>query len=253
MNLRARSCLSIALLGLTPLAACLPVTAASSAQQAMRLETTIQKQVVVPYLLFLPKDYNAEGARRWPLMIFLHGAGERGTDLERVKVHGPPKIVESKPDFPFVLVSPQCAPGQRWDVDALEALLDEVLEKHAVDPRRVYLTGLSMGGYGTWAWASAHPSRFAAIAPICGGGDPIRVRLAGGRDREELARLPIWAFHGARDTVVPLSASEEMVAAFRGLGNEPRLTVYPEAGHDSWTETYDNPELYQWLLEKSRP
>jgi predicted peptidase len=223
-------------------------------QQSRRLDTTIQETVSMRYLLFLPEGYDPAGEKKWPLMIFLHGAGERGDSLERVTRHGPPKRVQTHRNFPFVLVSPQCPEGERWEVRHLEALLESVLKEQAVDPKRVYLTGLSMGGYGTWAWASAHPERFAAIAPICGGGEPIRVWLSGGARREALARLPVWAFHGAKDSVVPLAESERMVDAFKRVGNQTaRLTVYPEADHDSWTVTYDNPELYDWFLRHRAP
>lgn len=222
-------------------------------QHPGRFEATLQRKVALDYLLFLPSKYDAKGPERWPLLVFLHGAGERGTNLQQVAVHGPPKRVLSRPDFPFVVLSPQCPPGTHWDVGALDGLLDWALASQAIDPKRVYLTGLSMGGYGTWAWAAARPERFAAITPICGGGDPVGVWLAGGARRNALARLPIWAFHGGKDEVVPLSASQQMVDAFKRLNNNGRLTVYPEAGHDSWTATYDNPELYEWFLQHRLP
>lgn len=222
-------------------------------QQAQRFEKTIRRDVSIPYLAFLPKDYDAKADRRWPLMIFLHGAGERGTNLAVVTVHGPPKLVKDRLDFPFVVISPQCEEGRRWDVEALNALLDDLLARYAVDPKRVYLTGLSMGGYGTWAWAGAYPERFAAIAPICGGGEPIGVWLSGGAHRQALGKLAIWAFHGAKDSVVPLMESERMADAYRAVGASPKLTVYPEANHDSWSATYANPELYEWMLQHQRP
>jgi predicted peptidase len=123
-------------------------------------------------------------------------------------------------------------------------LLDEVSARYAVDPDRIYLTGLSMGGFGTWAWAIAEPHRFAAIAPICGGGAPAAVCA--------LRHLPVWAFHGARDTVVPLHRSEDMVRALEACGGNVRFTIYPEAKHDSWTPAYADPELYQWFLQHIR-
>lgn len=205
------------------------------------------------YQLFVPKDYGADAARRWPLLVFLHGAGERGTDLDRVTVHGPPQRVKGQPDFPFVLVSPQCPEGAFWSVEELDLLLDHLLAELAVDPQRVCLTGLSMGGNGSWAWATARPERFAAVAPICGWGDPVRVWLASEPRKSQLARLPVWAFHGAKDNVIPLADSERMVSAFGRIGNQVRLTVYPEAGHDSWTEAYRDPALYEWLLAQRRP
>ncbi len=216
-------------------------------QQPVRLAMEVEAKVIQPHLVFLPRDYSEGATRRWPLIVFLHGAGERGTNLARVAVHGPPKIAAARPDFPFVVISPQCADGDFWQVPALEALLDDALRRYAVDPRRVYLTGLSMGGSGTWAWATAHPERFAAIVPICGGGDPVPLMVAGGARKEALARLPVWAFHGARDTVVPLAWSERMIEALRRLGNQPKFTVYPEAGHDSWTAAYHDPALFEWL------
>ena len=217
--------------------------AASSAQVAKHFEAKVAMTVKLEYLLFLPQGYES-AAKRWPLMLFLHGSGESGSDLAKVKIHGPPKIVESKPDFPFILVSPQ-SPRMGWDVETLNALLDDILQQYRVDPDRVYLTGLSMGGYGTWSLAAAHPERFAAIVPICGGGNPA--------DAPKLASLPVWVFHGAKDPTVPLERSKEMVEAVKSAGGNPKFTIYPEAGHDSWTETYNNPELYQWLLEQKKP
>ncbi len=217
-------------------------SAASSPQMAKHFEAKIATTVRLDYLLFLPKGYE-NSDKRWPLMLFLHGAGESGSDLDKVKIHGPPKLVESKPDFPFILVSPQ-SPGRGWNADALNGLLDEVMRQYRVDPDRVYLTGLSMGGYGTWTLAAAHPEKFAAIVPICGGGNP--------GDAPKLARLPIWVFHGAKDLTVPQERSKEMVQAIQAAGGNPKLTVYPKAGHDSWTQTYDNPNLYQWLLQQKR-
>lgn len=225
----------------------------ASAQQTKSFKGKITRTVCSRYLLFLPRGYDTAKAKRWPLILFLHGAGERGSKLARVKAHGPPKIVQEKPGFPFIVVSPQCPAGHRWDNDLLLALLDDVLKKHRVDPKRVYLTGVSMGGFGTWSLGLAHPERFAAIAPICGGGDPLVLLLADPRKGRALRTLPVWAFHGARDPVVRVGESERMVEAMRRMGAaEVRLKIYPEAEHDSWTETYDNPELYDWFLAHHR-
>jgi len=128
----------------------------------------------VNYLLFLPDKYNEE-KKDWPLILFLHGSGERGSVIDSVKKHGPPKIVEQVPDFPFIVLSPQCPKEQQWSNDILIPLLDEIVKKYRVDEKRIYLTGLSMGGFGTWALAIQYPHRFAAIAPICGGGDTSKV------------------------------------------------------------------------------
>ena len=214
-------------------------------QAGQKLEKEIKVAVKADYLLFLPEEYGKDPAKKWPVIMFLHGSGERGSDLNRVKVHGPPKIVEQKKDFPFIVVSPQLPEGQWWDSQVLVALLDDVLASHAADPDRVYLTGLSLGGYGTWETAVRYPDRFAAIAPICGGGIPFRA--------QSLKNIPVWAFHGDKDTAVPVERSIEMVEAVKRAGGDAQLTRYPDAGHDSWTETYDNPELYAWLLAHRRP
>jgi predicted peptidase len=215
---------------------------AAGVQQQKTFEKRISVNARLEYLLFLPTGYTESG-KTWPLMLFLHGAGESGRDLAKVKTHGPPKLVETNADFPFIVVSPQ-SPGRGWDPNVLDALLVDVLEKYRADRDRVYLTGLSMGGFGTWTLAAAHPEKFAAIVPICGGGATA--------DAPRLKSLPIWVFHGANDMTVPLKRSEEMVEAIKAAGGEPKFTVYPDAGHDSWTATYNNPELYRWLLEQKR-
>jgi len=195
-----------------------------------------------PYLVFLPAEYDAR--EKWPFILFLHGAGERGQNLELVKKLGIPKIVARSPDFPFIAVSPQCPAGEYWRTDLLDSLLAMVIENYKVDKEMVYLTGVSMGGYAAWMLAIGNPGMFAAVAPVCGGGDS--------REVWKLKEVPVWAFHGARDAVVPLFRSEQMVDALRDSGGDVQLTVYPEAGHDSWTPTYDNPELYEWFLKHRR-
>src|SRR5262249_51338391 len=161
------------------------------------------------------------------------------------KAHGPPKLVSQGKEFPFIIVSPQCPEGTRgWDNDTLITLLDEISAKYAVDADRVYLTGLSMGGYGTWSLAMAYPERFAAIAPIAAGGER--------RGLRRLKDVPAWVFHGAKDPVVPIKADQDMVDALKAAGGDVKFTIYPEAEHDSWTETYNNPQLYTWFLEHKR-
>ena len=201
------------------------------------------------YTVFLPPSYGSS-SRRWPLILFLHGAGERGEDLRRVSRHGPPKLVASgEMDLPFIVVAPQCPKGSWWNdrdqIDNLSRLVSELETNYRIDNRRIYLTGLSMGGYGTWSLAASDPSRFAAIAPICGGGNL--------RDAGIIKDIPIWVFHGARDNVVPVSESKQMVQAIRAAGGEPEFTIYPKAGHDSWTASYENPDLYQWFLKHQLP
>ena len=211
-------------------------------QHSQSFKKTITKNLSCEYLLFLPEGYSKH-KDGWPMILFLHGAGERGSDLNKVKIHGPPKIVDKQKDFPFIVVSPQC-PEDGWWTDKVEVLIhlmDDIVARYNVDTERIYLTGLSMGGYGSWALAAEYPERFAAVAPICGGGNRIMAF--------RLKDVPVWAFHGAKDPVVPLKQSEEMVNAIKELGGNAKLTVYPNAGHDSWTETYNNKELYDWFLK----
>jgi len=222
-------------------------------QQPHSLSRTVTKTLEAKYLLFLPADYDTDPTHRWPLLLFLHGAGERGSDLQKVTVHGPPKIVQKQPAFPFIVVSPQCPIDETWSEDVILALLDEVLAHHRVDPSRVYLTGLSMGGYGTWSVGISHPERFAAIAPICGGGEIIKVLLTSRQKGAALKSMGVWAFHGGKDPVVNPEESERMISALKRAGcQDVKLTIYPEAGHDSWTETYNNPALYDWFLKHHR-
>ncbi len=191
-------------------------------------------------LVSLPDGYDADSEREWPLMIFLHGAGERGDDLSLVGIHGPLKERREGRDLPFVIVAPQVPAGGRWTVGRVAAALDDAIARYRIDEDRVYLTGLSMGGFGTWEAIQRMPERFAAAVPICGGGLPLGIDAA--------ASVPVWNFHGAMDPVVPIEMSVGMVRALRNAGGDVRFTVYPDAGHDSWTETYANPEVYAWLL-----
>ncbi len=225
-------------------------TAQTNLQTPQQFKFKPAQDETINYLLFLPVGYGADTAKRWPLILFLHGAGERGSDVQKVAIHGPVKYIAKHSDFPFIMVSPQCPEGRHWSNDQLLALLADIQGRYRVDPSRVYLTGLSMGGYGTWTLGTAHPEKFAAIVPICGGGEMITVLLS---DKTALKTLGVWAFHGGKDPVVPLSESERMVEALKKAGvTDVKLTVYPEAGHDSWTETYNNPELYWWLLNHRR-
>jgi predicted peptidase len=238
----------------SPTAAVLtPKPGAAGTQVETSFTQVVTKTNQFRFLLALPKEYAADSGKRWPLVLFLHGAGERGTDVQKVAVHGPPKLVKEGRDFPFILASPQCPEGQVWDTDALIGLVDTLQAQLAVDAKRTYVTGLSMGGYGTWSYAMRNPGRFAAIVPICGGGEPSVVRRIARVKKAELTSLGVWVFHGAKDTSVPLAESEQMVAALKTAGvTDLQFTVYPEAKHDSWTETYENPDLYAWLLKHRR-
>ena len=213
-------------------------------QEARTLEPAATRTGRLRYLLYRPPGYGADATRRWPLLLYLHGAGERGEDLGIVANHGPPRLIEEGQDFTALVASPQCGPNERWSPAVLAALLDEIERTERVDVGRLYVTGISMGGFGTWALAIAQPQRFAALAPICGGGNPGAVGA--------IRHLPVWTFHGAKDDIVPLRRTEEMVKALQAAGGAVRFTVHPEAWHDSWTETYTDPEFWEWLFAQQR-
>jgi predicted peptidase len=244
-------------------------------------ERQIVRTIGYKYLLSLPTGYDAEPGRRWPVLLFLHGGGERGTDPWLVAQHGPPKLIRGPVAAPattttraaaeastetvarretaarmlkeqFIVVSPQCPEGASWDDVAVLALLDEILAQHRADASRVYLTGLSLGGYGTWSVGLKNPQRFAAIVPVCGGGQRRDIRTRVRENKSVITSLGVWAFHGAKDATVPIEESEVLVNDLRRAGNEVRFTVYPDAGHDSWTQTYANPDLYAWMLQHRR-
>ncbi len=213
-------------------------------QTPKRFKTKFVQTVDLPYLLYLPKDYKQQ--KSLPLVLFLHGAGERGDNLNLVQKHGPPKLIEAGLEFPFILVSPQCPKDSWWtrELEPLKLLLDSILKIYKVDKKRVYLTGLSMGGFGTFHLAGLYPKYFAALAPICGGGH--------GSFAENLKKIPTWAFHGDADDIVPVQESQRMIRAIKKAGGNAKLTTYKDVGHDSWTQTYDNPKFYEWLLSQKK-
>ncbi len=204
---------------------------------------SINKAVKLRYLIWTPAS-GVRPAAGWPLVIFLHGSGERGADLVKVTANGPPEQAAAGRAFPFVLVAPQAERGDSWDSDAIEALRARLVETLPIDPDRVLVTGLSMGGYGAWNYAASYPDRVAAIAPVCGIGDTERAR--------RVARVPVWAFHGALDDVVPLAGDQAMVDRVRQVGGWVRFTVYPDTGHDAWGQAYGDSGLYEWLLKQRR-
>lgn len=209
--------------------------------RAQRMEKDSEQ--TLQYWLYLPKTYE-RATTDYPLVLFLHGGGEVGDSLELVKKNGLPKVIAQGKQFPFVMVAPQNPKDQLWDDALLLTLLDEIIDTYRIDEDRVYLTGLSRGGFGTWRMAIQHPDKFAAIAPVCGGGLPDYAK--------RIKDVPVWAFHGAKDRAIPLSRTVAMVEALLAVGGNVQLTVYPEAGHDAWTATYNNPKLYEWMLQQSR-
>jgi predicted peptidase len=243
---------------MNPLFACLVVLLAAScamAQATRQSAETFETKQTLRYLKYVPKGYaddptDAAGndGRGWPLVLFLHGIGERGTNAADVARHGPPKLASQGRDFPFILISPQCPPDRYWDSPTLIALLDQIQRDYKIDPDRVYLTGLSMGGFGTWALLQEFPDRFAAAVPICGGGNPNAFRF------NRITTVPIWAFHGDKDELVPVARSQQMIDAIQAAGGtKAKLTIYPNVGHDSWTRTYEDEAMWTWLLAQKRP
>lgn len=217
------------------------VPAPSSADQGGE-NAASPKTEKISYWLFLPSSKSQKKKNGYPLLLFLHGSGERG-DPEAVRKYGPPMLVETEQGerWPFITVSPVCPPGKRWSTEQLLFLLDYIESAYPVDWRRVYVTGLSMGGYGTWELLDKAGDRFAAAAPLCGGSSPDKA--------ERMLNYPIWIFHGEADPNVPVTKSIEMEEAIKKLGGRKvKLTLYPDCGHNCWTETYANPELYKWLL-----
>lgn len=221
---------------------CVPLVQAAEPGGQAAVEVEAPAAVPLRFLLYLPQDYDAQ--EKWPLLLFLHGSGERGNDLEKVKIHGPPRLIAEGRQFPMIVVSPQCPNLRRWEMTDLDTLLKYVETTYKVDPDRVYVTGLSMGGFGTWQLAANYPDRFAAIVPICGAGEKDTAA--------SIAHVPTWVFHGGNDGAVPLRGSTEMIKAMQQAGGDPKFTFYPLADHDSWTESYNNPELYEWLLAQRR-
>ncbi|OCA90567.1 hypothetical protein A8F94_01410 [Bacillus sp. FJAT-27225] len=214
-------------------------------EQAKKLKVDITKTVNLQYLVNLPKGFDSASPAKYPLLLFLHGSGERGTEIEQVKKHGLKDILSH--NLPFIIVSPQCPEKTKWsmELDSLNALLDEVLNNYPIDENRIYLTGLSMGGYGTWDWAMTRFDTFAAIAPVCGGAVlPDRI--------ENLKDIPVWAFHGEYDNVVVIEETKKLVNRLASIGGNVKATYYPKIGHDSWVQAYQNADLYVWMLSHSK-
>jgi predicted peptidase len=199
------------------------------------------------YVLYVPKDYTRSKA--WPVILFLHGAGERGDDgLKQSEVGIGAAIRMGSDRFPALVVMPQCKPDKRWAdemVDYALNALDQTLKHYSVDKNRLYLTGLSLGGFGSWTIATAHPDMFAAVVPICGGGDPEQAA-------QKLKDEPIWVFHGGADPVVSVDQAHRMVDALKAAGSSIKYTEYPDVGHNSWDKAYAETELTDWLFAQTR-
>jgi predicted peptidase len=212
---------------------------------------TVVTSARLPYLAITPAGFRTQS--RWPLILFLHGSEQRGNDLNLLKLNGAPKYALNSPGFPFVVVAPQLPLGKIWDGDAVSGLVKQLIARFRIDATRVYLTGLSTGGYGVWSAAMKHPDRFAAVVPVSGGGNTVIPKHAEGAQLSALRSLGVWAFHGGSDSLVDPGESQRMVAELQRIGAaDVRVTVFPGAPHDIWSRVYDDPALYTWLLQHQR-
>jgi predicted peptidase len=216
----------------------------------------------LPYRLLKPKDFDAK--KNYPLVLFFHGAGERGKDNVAQLKHGVKTFASDEylAKYPCFVIAPQCPNNEQWvntpwgapehtmpekpskSMAAAFELLDAIRTEFPIDPTRIYVTGISMGGFGTWDALQRHPEIFAAGVPVCGGADKA---LA-----PKIAKLPIWVFHGGNDGVVKTKRAQDMVAALKAAGGQPKYDEYPGVGHDSWNKAYATAELYEWLFAQRR-
>lgn len=220
-----------------------------SAQSSSRLldasvETVTKEEY--QYYLYFPENYDAKKDETFPLLLFLHGGGESGGDLEEIKTNGPPKLIAKGKQFPFLILAPQHPdPKKWWNTRALVQLLDTVVANNRVDKDRIYLTGLSRGGGAAWELAVHYPEKFAAMAVVCG---MAPVPYASWINKN----MPIWVFHGTEDNSIPISESEEMVKKLKNMGYDIQFTKYEGVGHNSWERAYTTDELYEWFIEQKR-
>jgi predicted peptidase len=214
-------------------------------------QLTLSNGTTLRYLLHLPDSYAADSAQQWPFILFLHGRGERGTDVEIVRNIGLPNILDQQPDFPCVILSPQCPNDVRWPTqDAnIITLLDTLLPTLRLNPQRVYLSGLSMGGEGAWYFGACYPERFAAVVPVCA-----RIPLVEGFPERvsSLKDKPLWAFHGDTDNTNPTDHTLQMISVVKNAGGSPKLTIFPNTDHDCWGKVYNDTALWEWLLGQSK-
>jgi len=199
------------------------------------------------YTVFVPADYDRDASHKWPVIVFLHGSGECGVDGRRQTRVGLPKYIAGRPKrFPFITVMPQARTlwFRNEDAAAVWLALEEVHRDYRTDRDRVYLTGLSMGGFGVWELAMLRPDVFAAIVPVCGVGHEDYV--------SNIVHVPVWAFHGAKDRNVPVAGSRKPIEALRRLGAKPKYTEFPTLGHQCWDRAYATRGLWPWLLKQHR-
>lgn len=201
-----------------------------------------EETVPLNYLLYLPENYDPNRKEGYPTILFLHGAGERGDNVNVLTMWGPPKIAKEE-GLPFIVISPQCPKGHWWTsmMYPLKSLLDYSIKTYNIDTSRIYLTGLSMGGYGTFAFSLLYPGYFAAVAPMCGGGTPSMVNFCKNYP-------PIWVFHGDADKIVPISSSKIMVNKMKDAGYDVKFTIYKGGDHYMFQKAYREEGLFDWFL-----
>lgn len=238
------------------------------AQGSGFLRRTVEVDAVTHrYQVYVPASFTK--SRTWPVIFFLHGSGERGADGERQTTVGLPARLREMKDFPAIVVMPQCAASATWGDPAMEkqafAALEKSMQEFNGDPDRLYLTGLSLGGYATWAFGYKYPERFAALVPVCGGvaanvtnphpWHPLSVAPKDpyGETASRLAKVPVWAFHGEADPRVPVTESRNLTDALKARGGNVRYTEYARVGHNAWDRAYWEEELLPWLLTQRRP
>ncbi|MEI6138845.1 MAG: dienelactone hydrolase family protein [Mariniphaga sp.] len=203
-----------------------------------------EKSKTYPYLAYLPNGYDKSDTKVWPLIIYLHGSSCKGNNLERLKKYGPPFYLDRGMDVDAIVISPQCPSNKNWTAGTwFESFYQELKVKYNIDPSRVYLTGMSLGGFGTWDLASRYPEYFAAIMPLCGGGQTRMV--------ETIKDIPTWVFHGEVDRKVNLRRSQEMVGALQDLGSRPKFSVLKGQGHGI-QKVYSDQNIYKWLLSQHK-
>jgi len=194
------------------------------------------------FITYLPDNYPTT-LDKFPLIIFLHGAPQRGNDISVLKEEALPKELENGMKIPFIVVAPHCPVGETWEPQKLYDFFNEIMSIYRIDKNRIYITGFSMGGFGLLKFLRDYPGLFAAAAPVCSGGSKYFA--------EEMASVPMWFFHGQKDTVIDINNTHNLVDELKSFGADVKLTIYPDLGHDVWTPTYKNPELYKWFLEHS--
>lgn len=218
------------------------VLSTSLSAQLVSFESNSDVVGEMNYLFYTPSNLTEKA----PLVVFLHGGGEGGTDIEKVKIHGIPKLISEGREFPFYMIAPQ-NPYTRgfWDDRAVDKLVDEIVKNHNIDPARIYLAGMSRGGYGVWRMGINNPDKYAAMISVCAASIPLMYT-------NRIGDLPVWFFHGEKDNVVPVEVSINAYEKMKINNQNAKLTLYPDASHDSWTETFLNDEIYEWLLDQSK-